>query len=428
MLWYIIIMLNNPEGIWSYDSSGYWQMAVNFVDNGVLSRSYDSELIPEIMRTPLYPLYIAVFYFFGDGSQVAVFFQLILGTANCVILYRLALLITDNKKLALITAILLAVDVNSIVMSNYLMTETLFTFLLLLSVLCFVQFVKSGVASKLFYSGLWLGLAALCRPSGLFIFAPAAVVLLLYFNGRGLKGVKLLVAYAFPFLILIAVWVGRNYSIHEKVIFSTTGQFNLCSSHAANLMATQKNIPFFEARTMLWKDIREDWAGGEPKDNQVEYSRFLAQKSIEIIKDNPYLLVKQQLLAVLELLVKPMRRDIDLQLGLKQGYNVLGYKSGVIGRMIQSTSPFTLVLVVIQLIFAVAAVVGTLLAFYYMFRARQYATLLYFLLLTGLMMNMTLPPDTYARFRVPLTPYLLLFGVWGIFLARHRFKPIRIRS
>lgn len=141
-VYFIAIAILNPEGFYMYDSYGYWQIAFNVKEYGIFSQSYNIPIEPDYYRTPLYPLFIILAESIQVETYPIIILQIVLGVATCYYTYKLGELITNNKFIASIAALFIAIDIPSIVMNNIVMTETLFSFLLILCVLLFCTLFK----------------------------------------------------------------------------------------------------------------------------------------------------------------------------------------------------------------------------------------------------------------------------------------------
>lgn len=165
------------------DAKEYVTYAYNLREHGVYSRSYVAEGQPtaDARRSPLYPLFLALVIDseLSQGSIMTVqLLQLLLGMLIILLAYRLAYR-GMGRLPALLVALLVALSPHLIVVQSYLLTEILFTSLLLL----FLNL--TGLRGRaLFFAGLVLGLTALTRPS---------------------------VQY-FPLFILLALWLSQRVS------------------------------------------------------------------------------------------------------------------------------------------------------------------------------------------------------------------------
>jgi 4-amino-4-deoxy-L-arabinose transferase-like glycosyltransferase len=163
-----------------------------FSDDGQVASSY---------RPPLYPAVIAAGDLLTDHPIAAVLFlQVLLGTLTVVLTYRLA----DElfgRTTAAISGFLLALAPMTSRFSALMLTETLFTFLVVLAIWAWVR-------SKTGLSGIAFGLATLTRASSLpYLLALTAYGLL---GPRGASR-KAATAVGLAALLTVAPWVLRNF-------------------------------------------------------------------------------------------------------------------------------------------------------------------------------------------------------------------------
>jgi 4-amino-4-deoxy-L-arabinose transferase-like glycosyltransferase len=109
---------------------------------------------------------------------------------------------------ALGAAVLTAVSPHLISSSTYLLTETLFTFLMMLSLWLVVKMVQDNSKVFAFGAGLALAAAALTRPTLQFFIVPLTGMLLLS-RGRGSNG-GLIISMLAGFIFAFTPWVLRN--------------------------------------------------------------------------------------------------------------------------------------------------------------------------------------------------------------------------
>src|SRR5262249_8723270 len=132
------------------------------------------------LRPPLYPALLAGIYLIcGDGNYAAVrLVQLFLGLGTVVLVYRLGCRVY-SAKVGTFAAILVAFYPSFLAYGNFLLTETLFTFLLTGFCLLLMKAVQDDSPTTLVASGVALGLAALTR-SVVWLFPPVLSVFLLF--------------------------------------------------------------------------------------------------------------------------------------------------------------------------------------------------------------------------------------------------------
>ncbi len=178
-------------------------------------------IVPDVLaarRPPAYPIFLAGIYFLsGNSRTTARFAQGLLGAFSCVIVYLLTRELFSQTA-ALIAAFLLAIDYYTIEISAFLLSETLYTFLFLHSLLFILYYYKRKKIKYIFPAGICAGIAALCREIGVFLI-PLGVCWLAVFSGEDLKH-RLKIALVFFLFCLLPIlpWAIRNYFIFHDFV------------------------------------------------------------------------------------------------------------------------------------------------------------------------------------------------------------------
>jgi dolichyl-phosphate-mannose-protein mannosyltransferase len=174
----------------------------------------------ELRRTPLYPLFLAgAIVLSGEDLQGVATLQHVLGVLTCILTYVLGRL-TFGRWVGLIAATLTAISGTAIIGEHTIMTEVLFTPILLGHLIILVLAVRRRSVMLAAMAGILLGLAAVARPVGLTWVAalPFALALATRSLGETLR----LSAIAVAGLALVTLpWMARNYFAHES--FSADG-------------------------------------------------------------------------------------------------------------------------------------------------------------------------------------------------------------
>ncbi|HID86043.1 MAG TPA: phospholipid carrier-dependent glycosyltransferase, partial [Anaerolineae bacterium] len=174
-------------------------------------------------RPPGYPLFLGLIYkAFGHSYPAARAIQAVLGAASCALIYLIGQRIFD-KIVGLISAILVATYPLMIQVSSFLLSETLFVFLLQAFILLALAARERGDRGAIFWAGTLLGLATITRPVTLPLI-PLFFLWLLssteFRRGRPIKALALLLALS----LTIGPIVVKNYQIHREFIpISTHG-------------------------------------------------------------------------------------------------------------------------------------------------------------------------------------------------------------
>jgi 4-amino-4-deoxy-L-arabinose transferase-like glycosyltransferase len=140
---------------------------------------WDGDFPLPLKRPPLYPVFLAgAVGLVGSNLQVIALLQHLLGMVVVVLVYWLGRL-AIGRGTGLLAAALTAINGSLLLMEHSLMSEVLFTALLLAALLSLLIGLRGRGTATFLVVGLLLGLAALTRPAAQAILplAIAAVVL-----------------------------------------------------------------------------------------------------------------------------------------------------------------------------------------------------------------------------------------------------------
>ncbi|TKJ42332.1 hypothetical protein CEE37_01230 [candidate division LCP-89 bacterium B3_LCP] len=121
-------------------------------------------------RAPLYPYFLALVYYFSEGSYLtARIVQIFVGTGTAVITYILARSLKLSRTICVLSSLGVAAYGLLIYFDGELLVETLFLLLFLSACLTYALSRRSMNSWWSFFPGLILGLAAITRPSALIL-------------------------------------------------------------------------------------------------------------------------------------------------------------------------------------------------------------------------------------------------------------------
>ncbi len=169
----------HPERLLQPDSHGYHRLAVSLVELHRFGTSTATgDWRPEVNRTPLYPAFLALDYLlFGAASpSCAVLVQVLVSTLTVALAYRLGGL-WGGRRVGALVALVLSVEVGSVIYARQLMTETLFDSVFTAGMLLWSPALRRRRWSYACAAGALLGMGALVRPV-LFYFGPLAAFLI----------------------------------------------------------------------------------------------------------------------------------------------------------------------------------------------------------------------------------------------------------
>ena len=184
----------------------------------------------ETLRTPGYPLLLAAF---GSRIVPVIVLQHLLNVAIAVAIYLFVMRRLGERFVAIVAAILFAIDTPTLHYANKILTETLFTALL------FVVFALAVYARKLPLAGVLTGVLVLIRPVAIAYFVVVALCLLL----RRVR-LRTIAIYAALALVLPIGWGLRN--LHHTGVFtiSSIGGINMLTYRAAGALAIEDDGDF----------------------------------------------------------------------------------------------------------------------------------------------------------------------------------------
>jgi len=208
--WYYVVtaMVVNPM---RGDAIQYYNYAWNVLNHHVFSMaSPGAALVPaDSYRAPGYPLFLAAWMNLVDDFDLwfaaVILTQCVLGalTAGMTVLLARFWLPLGWSALA---GLLAAVWPHSITVTGYLLSETLFGFLALLSMLLYALMLKRGAWVAAAAAGFCFGLATLVNPTLL----PLVLLLPLVAVWRKDAAKPLMLTFALCAALLPAVWEARN--------------------------------------------------------------------------------------------------------------------------------------------------------------------------------------------------------------------------
>lgn len=363
-----------------------------------LSYSWNHE--PNTFRTPGYPLLLALL---NDNVSAIVIVQALLAGLT-VLLAGLVGSKLFNSRVGLLGASLLAVDIPSIFSSGMVMSEVLFTFVVVLAtVLVWGRSGDRGQETegrrprpmlRAAAAGLVLGFATLVRPIALFAFVPFGFVYVARRNWRGL--VFMLVA----FFVLPGIWASRNYYHFHRFSLTSNGGYNLLYANAAAVLGDEQHTTWDIERLNLARDFTSKLA----TDNPLELAGAMTRKATSIILHDPLRYAWLCLRSVPRVVAGVKSDDLVLRM-LAADVPALP-RSVLLGRDYGSRS--TGVAIWLLAGFELLTAVGGFLLALVSIGLRRRREKKLFLVFTGLYFVAVALPFTDGRFRVPAMPFLYL--------------------
>jgi hypothetical protein len=198
-----------PPFLVANDSADYFTAGYTVLQSGELQLS--------LKRTPLYPLFLAgLIQTVGPSLDRLLTMQHLLGLVTIGLTYLLGRLAFGTLA-AGVAALAVAINGSLLTMERLLISEALYTPLLLATLAALIGAVRSGHMALWLLAGILLGLGTLCRPLGIGVLLVALVALPFTAmpRGRRLRGTGLLLLGA---AICVAPWIVRQSLVHDRAV------------------------------------------------------------------------------------------------------------------------------------------------------------------------------------------------------------------
>jgi len=216
---------------------------------------------------PGYGFFIATsFFIFGQSGIPVIIMQILLSSLSCLLIYKLGKMLTGSYAVSLTAGIIAAVSYTSISLSNIILSDSVYFFFFLLSLILFLHALKKDNTNYFMLSGLLVGYSVLTRSIGQFwIIAMIAIAVAAYMQKKPTEKQLLLTFRRYfkrPLIgIAIAVgivlfWVLRNWIV-IGVPNTTSSSIGGVGKVAAITMERVKKNKMSEVNTKKYEHSEE---------------------------------------------------------------------------------------------------------------------------------------------------------------------------
>jgi len=211
------------------DDKEYDEMAVNLTSGNGFSQLINDSVRPVTRRVPVYPLFLAFIYSIFGHSYIAVkIIQAVIGALFCIIIFYITYMMYGDELTGFVASAFTALYKPFVSGFSFyggptsLLSEYFYMFILGLTILITMRFIKYGDIKFGVLSGIFMGLTILTRPEFV-LFSILLAIYLFYISKLSLKRFfkKYFIIYLFITLTMTS-WVARNYVIFKEFIPLTT--------------------------------------------------------------------------------------------------------------------------------------------------------------------------------------------------------------
>ena len=421
-----IVYSDDPSRIMrGIDAYQYDNSARALLETGRFAASPETSDEPETRRTPGYPLFIAAVYsVFGLRHFPVIAIQIFISILTIALTYAIARTLF-KPSVALLSGIILSLDVSSFLESQQLLTETLFTFLLTIAVFAGVYLFlnKKNRLKWALALGIALALSVLVRPIGYYLVFPIIMGLFVYgifikWQWKEVLGVVMMVL--IPWIVLIGGWHARNFIAADSYEFSTIRGEILFDYEAARIIARKDDTTREEAVSILHASVAN---------TADRSSNFYAQKGLSVIREYPLIFIQNKLYGVRTILLGPRVNALFTYLGIPaEGGGVvrdlikLSGKEYIQKWPIDNTLQFAISMSAIIFLHVICA--AAVLSVWGIIR-RKNKMLVIHLFTWGVILYLLILSSPTPRSRVPIMPFIAIYAAVGLhFSARYLSKRV----
>jgi 4-amino-4-deoxy-L-arabinose transferase-like glycosyltransferase len=405
--------LHHPERAFWPDARTYLDVALHLLHTG----AYPADTA---LRTPVFPTFIALVYWIaGERPWAFILAQVGISVLSVALTWWLGRWLV-SRQAALLGALLMALSLDSITLSFQMLSETTFTFLLLLTLWCWVRFRDSQRPLLLVLSALLMGLVILCRPIAVFFPVLLAGTLLVPPRPMATAVARQILVFGAAVVLAVTPWIWHNARGIGVRTLSTVSAQNLLYYYAATVEADVRGLPDEQVRSEFNGRVERRLRELGLANTEANRTRVYTGLALPIVTAHPLRFVALNLRADLRGLVPDVATPGDIvgvTTGDKGTLAVLR-RDGVAAAtahffrgqswLIWVILPFVALLFVTYL----AAIAGVVT----LARARDWYALA--ILLLPVVYYLVLPgAASTARFKMPTLPYLSLLAGIGLHAA-----------
>lgn len=411
-----------------YDAIGYNNLAVLLLKYHHIKQ--------EVLRTPIYPAFIAGIYtVFGVKPYLVLFIQIILSVGTAYFFYRIVEILS-NTTIALIALFIFAIDPTLILYTSFLYSEVLFMFFTLWSLYLLSKGLKEKRYTCFIYSGVILGLATLTRPAGQYLIVVYTLIIILYTIKSNLK-IRFSLLIVLFYLLSITPWAMRNYILHDRFKLSSTMEHNalILSSFYTEFQNSKlpkdSIINNFLAEV---KAIAPDHLKDEMPTNLIELNKAQSFQKTEVFAKvaNKYLMNHKK-----EFILAQLRGAINLHINMGTEQFMLRLHQPTVRwdirdkvslglfaaakKFFATKTVVEIVLGLLILLLLAFVYLFTLVGIFYTLKTKNFYILIFCLLNIGYFVALSSIYPT-PRFRNPFMPFYIFLASFGIY---HLWQELR---
>jgi Dolichyl-phosphate-mannose-protein mannosyltransferase len=288
-----------PSAYIQNDSHGYLSLAN---DLGAFTSKSGPNYLLSLSRTPVYPVYLSVIHDITGSSVIApMAVQVLVSVCTVYLTFRLGRTLF-GRVAGLGAAAALAIDPVSIAFSAVVLTEALFTFFLVGSLVLLWRPNDPRRWTRGLAAGLLLGLGTLTRPVSIYLSVVLAVAYLVLERKHLRQSVTVAVAFMIGFGVLAGGWIVRNEVVGGGVTISTIESYNLYYYRALGVVEQTQNLSEAQAYEEMSNELKAKLPGHP---SPTETSAAERSMATTIIREHPVPYAKEVVKGAIRIVAGP---------------------------------------------------------------------------------------------------------------------------
>ncbi|MEF3279755.1 MAG: glycosyltransferase family 39 protein [Elusimicrobiota bacterium] len=230
--------------------------------------------------------------------------NILFSTGIALIGVLIALIITKNQEIAILTGYLSSINPNLIYNSVLVLTDTTFSFIIAVFIFVSVISLENNSKRYLCLSGIILGLSVLTRPITKFYFLFHIFLLFFILKDSYKNKIKKIIIFSLSCLIIVSPWIFRNYYRLNFLGLETNQGLNTLWSTARlikikaeedkkdKIIYEMKKIIIETMKTESWPMKAEIEARKKLNLSEVEACKYLQKIGVDTIISSPFDFIK----------------------------------------------------------------------------------------------------------------------------------------
>ncbi|PJE64570.1 MAG: hypothetical protein COU90_01890 [Candidatus Ryanbacteria bacterium CG10_big_fil_rev_8_21_14_0_10_43_42] len=401
------------------DSGGYIATARHMLAEGEFASPGAGE--PQSYQVPIYPLFLAGVMALSGGTTIIILLQILIAGLSSVLVYKLGSIISHTVGIG--SALLFMVDPISVFFSTTILTETIFIFFLLLAIYIHMRFFGS-LWKGVLLAGIVLGVATLTRPSAI-VLPPIFVLTFLLTHTLPTIKQKLIpmVVFSFGFFLVVFPWLLRNKVLFNTWELTAVATIQWYDYNAPLFYAQQHNITHTEAKDIFRSRLFEI-NPYKNNDGTLQNTPYMRQVVYEFLREDPLGYAGFHIIKTIPFFVSDGLRDIARRMELvghqpNIGDAVLRFDLPKLQHILFESGRSSLLLITGSgmWVFITLGMIISMLG-YRRLNERARRILLISILAVFMTMLIAGGPNSSARYRLSISPFMFIAAAYGLWLFR----------